>query len=90
MTDHHSHRPAEPKPHVSADSGSLLRTILHLWPYIWPADRADLKARIIGAMVLLLGAKLATMVVPFTFKWATDALAGVSNGRPRQSTGCSG
>ena len=27
-------------------------------------------------MVLLLVAKLATMAVPFTFKWATDALAG--------------
>ncbi len=80
MTDHHAHRPHEPKPAVSAESGSLLRTVIHLWPYIWPTDRADLKARIVGAMVLLLGAKLATMVVPFTFKWATDALAGVSNG----------
>ena len=28
------------------------------------------------AMVLLLLAKLATIAVPFTFKWATDALAG--------------
>jgi ATP-binding cassette, subfamily B, heavy metal transporter len=31
---------------------------------------------VLGAMGLLLAAKLATMVVPFTFKWATDALAG--------------
>ncbi len=78
MTDH-AHHPAAPQPHVSADRGSLLRTVIHLWPYIWPQDRADLKARIAGAMVLLLAAKLATMVVPFTFKWATDALAGASN-----------
>ena len=28
------------------------------------------------AMVLLLAAKLATIAVPFTFKWATDALTG--------------
>ena len=27
-------------------------------------------------MVLLLAAKLATIAVPFTFKWATDALIG--------------
>ena len=27
-------------------------------------------------MVLLLFAKLATIAVPFTFKWATDALVG--------------
>ncbi len=56
--------------------GALLRTVVHLWPYIWPSDRRDLKIRVIGAMVLLLAAKLATIAVPFTFKWATDALAG--------------
>jgi ATP-binding cassette subfamily B protein len=77
MTDHH--RSATP-PHVSAESGSLLRTVVHLWPYIWPSERIDLKARIVGAMALLLAAKLATMVVPFTFKWATDALAGLGEG----------
>ena len=81
MTDHHQHHhhAPEPQPRVSADSGSLLRTVLHLWPYIWPTDRADLKTRIVGAMVLLLAAKLATVVVPFTFKWATDALAGAGS-----------
>ena len=51
-------------------------TVIHLWPYIWPSDRADLKLRVLGAMVLLLAAKLATVAVPFTYKWATDALAG--------------
>jgi ATP-binding cassette subfamily B protein len=61
---------------VSAEGGSLLRTLRHLWPYIWPSDRADLKLRVAGAMLLLLAAKLATVAVPFTFKWATDALAG--------------
>src|SRR5205807_1789513 len=52
------------------------RSLLQLWPYIWPADRRDLKARVIFATVLLFFAKLATVAVPFTFKWATDALAG--------------
>jgi ABC-type transport system involved in Fe-S cluster assembly fused permease/ATPase subunit len=78
MTDPH-HRPAEQKPGVSAEPGSLLGTVVHLWPYIWPADRRDLKVRILGAMVLLLAAKLATVAVPFTFKWATDALAGANS-----------
>jgi ATP-binding cassette subfamily B protein len=58
------------------DSGNLVTTLVHLWPYIWPADRPDLKARVIFATVLLFLAKLATIAVPFTFKWATDALAG--------------
>jgi ABC-type transport system involved in Fe-S cluster assembly fused permease/ATPase subunit len=56
--------------------GNLVATIVNLWPYIWPADRRDLKARVIFATVLLFLAKLATIAVPFTFKWATDALAG--------------
>ena len=49
---------------------------MHLWPYIWPGDRADLKMRVVWSVVLLLIAKLATLSVPFTFKWAIDALTG--------------
>lgn len=51
-------------------------TLVHLWPYIWPGDRADLRMRVVWSVVLLLVAKLATLAVPFTFKWATDALTG--------------
>jgi len=61
---------------IKADGGSLFSTLFHLWPYIWPADRADLKARVVFATLLVFIAKLATVAVPFTFKWATDALAG--------------
>src|SRR5471032_2944259 len=72
-------RPPEQPPSVSANRGALLKTVIHLWPYIWPSDRRDLKLRVLGAMVLLLAAKLATIAVPFTFKWATDALAGTGS-----------
>src|ERR1044071_287662 len=65
------------KREISSDAGgSLFKTIVGLWPYIWPSDRRDLKLRVAVAMVLLLLAKLATIAVPFTFKWATDALTG--------------
>ena len=50
--------------------------LVHLWPFVWPAERRDLKARVLFAMVLIFIAKLATVTLPFTFKWATDALAG--------------
>lgn len=63
------------KPIVSGDRGTLLRTLVHLWPFIWPSDRQDLKLRVLLATGLLFLAKVATMAVPFTFKWATDALA---------------
>src|ERR1700758_2700311 len=65
--------PAAPS---SAEQATLIGTLTHLWPYIWPNDRSDLKMRVIWSFVLLLIAKLATLAVPFTFKWATDALTG--------------
>jgi ATP-binding cassette, subfamily B, heavy metal transporter len=80
MSDHHHHhRTSEDEPHVSASRGALITTVIHLWPYIWPSDRSDLKLRVLGAMALLLAAKLATVSVPFTFKWATDALVGTGS-----------
>src|SRR5213079_3356629 len=60
----------------SIEQATLIGTLVHLWPYIWPSDRADLKMRVVWSMVLLLVAKLATLSVPFTFKWAIDALTG--------------
>ena len=67
--------PPVPQP-SRAERAGLLATVVHLWPYIWPAERDDLKLRVGGSLVLLLFAKFATLAVPFTFKWATDALAG--------------
>jgi ABC-type transport system involved in Fe-S cluster assembly fused permease/ATPase subunit len=60
------------------EQGTLAGTLKHLWPFIWPSDRADLKKRVMWSVVLLLVAKLATLSVPFTFKWAIDALTGAN------------
>jgi len=77
MSPHH-HSADSPSP-ISASRGALFATIVHLWPYIWPSDRRDLKLRVLGAVVFLVAAKLATIAVPFTFKYATDALAGTAS-----------
>jgi ATP-binding cassette, subfamily B, heavy metal transporter len=69
----------------SIEQATLVGTLAHLWPYIWPGDRADLKMRVVWSVVLLLIAKVATMVVPFTFKWAIDALTGAASA-PAQSS----
>ena len=61
---------------VSADSGSTFRTLANLWPYMWPADRADLKVRVAWATLFLVLAKLILILVPYFFKWSTDALVG--------------
>ncbi len=76
MTEFHLRSTAALKREVSAEGGSLFTIMRGLWPYIWPSDRRDLKLRVALSMVLLLAAKLATIAVPFTFKWATDALTG--------------
>ncbi|WP_322883084.1 ABC transporter ATP-binding protein/permease [Sinorhizobium medicae] len=59
---------------VSADSANPIETIANLWPYMWPADRLDLKLRVVWATVILVIAKAVLILVPYFFKWATDAL----------------
>ncbi|GGE97547.1 ABC transporter ATP-binding protein/permease [Stappia taiwanensis] len=63
-------------PRVSADEASTLSTLRGLWPFIWPHDRADLKVRVGLALIALVIAKIVTVISPYFFKWATDALAG--------------
>ncbi|MGQ0681373.1 ABCB family ABC transporter ATP-binding protein/permease [Bradyrhizobium sp.] len=77
--------PATEPAATSPDKATLAGTLVHLWPYIWPHDRNDLKMRVVWSMVLLLVAKLATLSVPFTFKWAIDALTG-ANTAPVESS----
>lgn len=61
---------------VSADDGNPMQTLINLWPYMWPADRWDLKMRVVWATVFLLISKFVLLLVPYFFKWATDALDG--------------
>ena len=37
----------------SIEQATLIGTLAHLWPYIWPGDRYDLKMRVVWSMVLL-------------------------------------
>jgi ATP-binding cassette, subfamily B, heavy metal transporter len=60
----------------AARRGTLAGTVELLWPYIWPASRADLKLRVLLAVALMLLSKLITVATPYSFKWVTDALAG--------------
>ncbi|CTQ54207.1 Putative multidrug export ATP-binding/permease protein [Roseibium album] len=61
---------------VSADEGNTLSTLANLWPYIWPSDRPDLKQRVLMAVFALVIAKFVTVLSPYFFAWATDALTG--------------
>jgi ATP-binding cassette subfamily B protein len=78
---HHQHAQAASRRFTEiSDRGSLLKTLVGLWPYIWPGDRQDLKMRVLAATLVLLIAKFATLAVPFTYKWAVDGLTGQNTG----------
>ncbi len=53
---------------------STFATLRGLWPYMWPTNRPDLKRRVLVALGVLVLAKIVTVLVPYTYKWATDAL----------------
>ena len=59
---------------------SQLRVARGLAPYVWPSDRPDLQATVAISLGLMLVAKLVTVAMPFTFKWATDALVATAGG----------
>jgi ABC-type multidrug transport system fused ATPase/permease subunit len=62
-------------------SAAQLRVLRGLWPYVWPSERPDLKTTVVLSLLLMLAAKLVTVAMPFTFKWATDALVAASGGK---------
>ena len=87
MTDHsHPHASAKPAQVKPKAETSLARTVVNLWPYVWPKDRPDLHLRAGGALALLFIAKFVTIAVPFSFKWATDALTEKGIDQPELTT----
>jgi ATP-binding cassette subfamily B protein len=44
-------------------------------PYLWPADRPALKARVAVAMLLVLASKTVTLLMPFAYKAVIDRMA---------------
>jgi ABC-type transport system involved in Fe-S cluster assembly fused permease/ATPase subunit len=52
---------------------SVLRELL---PYVWPANRPDLRLRVVLALVALVLAKAITLAVPIAYKMVVDLLTG--------------
>jgi ATP-binding cassette subfamily B protein len=60
----------------------MVNLINEFFPYIWPKGRADIKSRIILSLIILIFAKILTVLIPYTYKWATDALVGENTTPP--------
>ena len=63
------------------EKATLASTIRALWPYLWPQGRKDLQIRVALALAMIFVAKGFTILMPYTFKWATDAMVAVSGGK---------
>src|SRR6478672_12397767 len=68
------------KPATLTAEGSMLSTARHLWTYMWPPGRADLKLRVILAIGALMVSKVATTLVPFAYKGIIDGLGKAAQG----------
>jgi ATP-binding cassette, subfamily B, heavy metal transporter len=62
--------PADP-PKGEADFKTLKRFL----PYLWPADRPELKLRVAVAILLVLMAKATSLTMPYALKLALDTMA---------------
>ncbi len=65
--------PTSPADFASGD-GNQWKTLRSLLPYLWPEGRTDLKVRVVLAMIALFASKIITVLTPYSFKYATDAL----------------
>ncbi len=65
--------PPDPTTPLTRDWSSF-RTLGTLAPHLWPKGNPGIKARVVLALALLLGAKLANVYVPILYKHAVDAL----------------
>ena len=59
----------------AAGERSHLHTIRTLLPYLWPRGALEMRGRVVLAVLLLVGAKVANVYVPLLYKDAVDILA---------------
>ncbi|SFC57065.1 ABCB family ABC transporter ATP-binding protein/permease [Tropicimonas isoalkanivorans] len=65
---------ADATEHVERQRG--LRVLRDVAPYLWPEGEPGVKLRVVGAMAVLVLAKLIAVTTPMLYKGAVDALAG--------------
>ena len=59
---------------TTAAPGTARNTIRRVLPYLWPPGQAWVKRRVVVAMILLVAARLISVVTPFFYKEAVDVL----------------
>ena len=54
---------------------SGIRTIKRVLPYLWPEDNREIRVRVVLALVALVLARVISVITPFFYKGAVDAMA---------------
>ena len=70
FTSFHAAAPSDP-----ASRRSALATVRGLAPYLWPRNDVRTRLHVVGAIVLLIAAKVATICVPLVYARAVDRLS---------------
>ena len=60
---------------LRADRASNWRTVRRTAPYLWPQGLPWVKRRVVGAVALLVFAKIITVLTPVVYGWAVDSLS---------------
>src|SRR5215210_3752618 len=53
-----------------------VQTLLRFLPMLWPKGEAELKARVIAAVLLVFAGKAAVLLMPFAYKGVIDRMSG--------------
>src|SRR5574338_191185 len=62
-------------PEAQKTNGGV-RALLRFLPMLWPKGEAQLKARVIAAVLLVLAGKAAVLLMPFAYKAVIDGMSG--------------
>ena len=69
-------RKTSPTPDATEKPASGWQTIRRVMPYLWPDGQGWVKRRVVGALLMLVAAKIVSVSTPFLYKQAVDNLAG--------------
>ncbi|TNC52851.1 ATP-binding cassette domain-containing protein [Rubellimicrobium rubrum] len=59
---------------LRADRATNWRTVKRTAPYLWPSGEGWVKRRVVGSLLLLIVAKIITVLTPVIYGWAVDSL----------------
>ncbi|GHA53750.1 metal ABC transporter permease [Amylibacter ulvae] len=59
----------------TVDKKQAINVVQKVLPYLWPAEHSWVKVRVVLAMISLVLAKIVSVITPFFYKGAVDALA---------------